>query len=127
MLFLAKSFICACLVALNFYGAALLFYQPLLLKKIGQLLVLLVPVILLHLVLKRVLPVGPSPAVPFLSLMLFLLLMLAGLPSQKTASSVSATFLPFKFSQEQLTGNALFFTVLVPALLCAIQVMTLLK
>jgi hypothetical protein len=128
MLFLlAKSFVCTFLVAFNFYGAALLFYQPQLLKKIGQLLVLFVPVLLLSLVLKRQFAATPYSVVPLLSINLFLLLMLAGLPSKKAAMPLGPSSFAVKFSREQVKGLALYFTLLAPAGVSAIQVLTFFK
>jgi hypothetical protein len=125
LLFFAKALACAVLVPFNFYGAALLFYQSHLLKKLGQLLLLLVPPILLHLVLR--LATAPYPDVPFLSMGLLFLLMLAGLPSKEATKPPVSFAVSFRFSQEQLKGSALFFTLLFPAFVSVIQALTLFK
>jgi hypothetical protein len=125
LLFLVKALVCAVLVPFNFYGAALLFYQSHLLKKLGQLLLLLVLPILLHLVLRLL--AAPYASVPFLSVGLLFLLLLAGLPSKEATKPLVSSAVSFRFSQEQLKGSALFFTLVFPAFVSIVQVLTLFK
>jgi hypothetical protein len=127
MLLLTKTFGCAMLIAVNFYGAALLFQQPHLLKKVGQLLLLLMLVTLLHLALKRQLVAATYAAVPLLSSILFLLLMLAGLPSKAGPKSLPAPPLALRLLPGKLSSAAVFFTLLCPAFVSLIQALTLLK
>jgi hypothetical protein len=126
LLFLAKSVTGALLVALNFYGTALLFQQPQLLKKLGQLLLLLVLVFLLHLILKRLLG-SADAAVPLLSGVLFLLPMLAGLSSKEAPKSLAASPFSSNFSLQRLSGRTIFFTWLFPAFVSLSQILRLFK
>jgi hypothetical protein len=126
MLLLAKSFTYALLAALNFYGTTLLFQQPQLLKKLGQLLLLLALVFLLHFVLKRLL--APTyAAIPLLSGVLFLLPMLAGLPSREVPKPLAASLFSGNFSWQRLSGRGIFFTWLFPAFVSLAQALTLFK
>jgi hypothetical protein len=126
LLFLAKSSACVVLVALNFYGTALLFQQAQLLKKLGQLLLLLALVLLLHFVLKRLLGFAEA-AVPLLSGVLFQLPMLAGLPNKEDPKPLAASPFSGSFFWQRVSGRAIFFTWLFPAFISLSQVLTLFK
>jgi len=127
LLLLATTLVWAFLVAINFYGARLLFQQPQLLKKLGQLLLLHGPVVLLHLVLKHQPGATSYAAVPLLSSSLFLLLMLAGLPSKVGPKPLSASSLSPSFLPGNSSATAVFFTWLCPAFVSLAQALTLFK
>ena len=127
LLLLATTLVWAFLVAINFYGARLLFQQPQLLKKLGQLLLLHGPVVLLHFVLKHQPGAASYAAVPLLSSSLFLPLMLAGLPSKADPKPLLSSPLFPDFSSGSLSATALFFTWLCPAFVSLAQALTLFK
>jgi hypothetical protein len=124
LLLLLKSVACGGFFAFNFYAATQLFYQPQLLPKLGQLLVLGALPLLLHLGLKRLLGPLPLAAMPLLSCLLLVQQLLAGLPSKECRPP---QFWPVRLPKERFTGRAFLFTFLSPAFTTLVQTLILFK